>query len=403
MFGNQFIYECGKVSFKLDPQQKKIKVQNFINTIEATYENYDLAYFIHQNQDSFFTNTVSSDRWEHQGVKPGMKLIKAFKFFESNKEALYQLQSEASRIIQEDKIEGTLCFSVHPLDFLSLSCNAHKWRSCHSLDGEYRGGNLSYMVDHTTCICYIKSDDDTHIANFPADIPWNSKKWRVLLYFNEDDSMIFAGKQYPFGSQEGMNYIRDIITNYFKRGNWHEWEQVFDSFTSPTTDNTFYCDEQYALYGGRRIVKLNDLVKDAEGSLQFNDVLHSSSYEPIYIGNTSLLFESNIAPIIVGGTVKCLRCGEELVTHHEVMCCDTCEQQEGSVGSNLYQECSCCGARVSSELMRYDVNNEPACPRCVEQYYCFCEECGDLCHVDNRKYDRETNQYLCYLCYEEGK
>ena len=86
-----------------------------------------------------------------------MKLVRAFKFFETDKELLNEIQSVASMIIQEDKIEGTLCLSVHPLDFISSSENTHNWRSCHALDGEYRAGNLSYMLDKTTVMCYLNS------------------------------------------------------------------------------------------------------------------------------------------------------------------------------------------------------------------------------------------------------
>ena len=84
-------------------------------------------------------------------------------------------------ILQEDKIEGTLCFSVHPLDFLSSSENTYNWRSCHSLDGEFCAGNLSYMADSATMICYLKSDKEEILPRFPEDIPWNNKKWRVFL------------------------------------------------------------------------------------------------------------------------------------------------------------------------------------------------------------------------------
>jgi hypothetical protein len=56
-----------------------------------------------------------------------MKLAKAFKFFTDSKTVLYDLQNRASQIIQEDKVEGTLCLSVHPLDFLSSSMNTYNW------------------------------------------------------------------------------------------------------------------------------------------------------------------------------------------------------------------------------------------------------------------------------------
>ena len=40
---------------------------------------------------------------------------------------LYTLQNKASQIIQEDCVEGTVCFSVHPLDYLSISENIYNF------------------------------------------------------------------------------------------------------------------------------------------------------------------------------------------------------------------------------------------------------------------------------------
>ena len=127
-------------------------------------------------------------------IPRGMKIVKSFKYFEKDEDTLADIQSAASMIIQEDKIEGKLCMSVHPLDFLSLSENTYNWRSCHALDGDYRAGNLSYMVDSSTVICYLKSDRDERLPNFPPEVKWNSKKWRVLLFFSNDWDMIFAGR-----------------------------------------------------------------------------------------------------------------------------------------------------------------------------------------------------------------
>lgn len=406
IFGNKLIYEHGKVSFPLDPQQKHTKIANFIDMITNTYENYDLADFIWRNADSFFDNLVSVDSiWQEKGIKKGMKLIKAFKFFEEDKEVLYQLQSEASRIIQEDKVEGILCFSVHPLDFLSVSCNAHKWRSCHALDGEYRAGNLSYMVDKVTMICYVKSEKDAQIVGFPDDLLWNSKKWRVLLYLNPTDSMIFAGKQYPFSSQEGLNYVRDILLTRLQQFNryWHPWTQAISTITDPDINMEFCLDSYYALYQGTRIMELEDIIKDTPGALQFNDVLNSSCYKPYYTGRVRHFVGSSeaVSCIEVGDAVKCLRCGKDYITHHEIMTCDECERLYGPSDSSLFRECTCCGARVSTDLIYYDVNDDPICPECQKQHYVICPECGELCHTNELKYDRETGRYLCNLCHEE--
>ena len=113
--------------------------------------------------------------------------------------------------IQENKVTGTLCFSVHPLDFLSSSENNYNWRSCHALDGEYRAGNLSYMLDKSTIICYLKGAEKVKLPLFPEYIPWNNKKWRVLLHFSENWDIIFAGRQYPFESEEGIEIVRTLL------------------------------------------------------------------------------------------------------------------------------------------------------------------------------------------------
>jgi hypothetical protein len=156
LFGG-LIYEWpGTIEFVLDDTQKRSRVMEFVGIVSDNFNNPELADFIEANLDSFYENKVSTD----DKMPKGMKLLKAFKYFEKNQTALRNLQDMASQIIQEDKIKGTLCFSVHPLDYLSSSENTYNWRSCHSLDGEYRAGNLSYMVDNSTFLIYLKGADN---------------------------------------------------------------------------------------------------------------------------------------------------------------------------------------------------------------------------------------------------
>ena len=126
--------------------------------------------------------------------------MKALKFFIDNEGALRHYQDRISNIIQANSFSGILCLSIHPLDYLSSSENMSNWRSCHALDGEYAAGNLSYMTDPSTIICYLKSNDenDVILPMFPPDVPWNSKKWRCLLHFSDDKDMMFMSKHYPF-------------------------------------------------------------------------------------------------------------------------------------------------------------------------------------------------------------
>ena len=197
----QLIWEWPEqVAFELGSKEKNLRVDDFVELIQNRWQNNDLADFVAFEKDGFFSNQVTRQYICPQRnliIPQGMKLLKAFKFFENDVKVLNDIQSAASMIIQEDKITGTLCLSVHPLDFLSLSENTHNWRSCHALDGEYRGGNLSYMVDRSTIICYIRSNRDDYLPDF-GDVKWNSKKWRVLLFFSNKWDMLFAGRQYPF-------------------------------------------------------------------------------------------------------------------------------------------------------------------------------------------------------------
>ena len=226
VMGGKLIYEYPEtVYFELGPKEKSLRVDDFISMVENRWDNYDLSLFIEAQKEGFFSNqVVESYNYNGQIIPKGMKLLKAFKFFESNTKVLNDIQSAASMIIQEDKVEGKLCLSVHPLDFLSSSENTHNWRSCHALDGDYRGGNLSYMVDKSTIMCYLKSTKNEKLPNFPKEVPWNSKKWRVLLFFSNDWNMIFAGRQYPFYTESGLNFVKDkILSEKFKLGDWSEW------------------------------------------------------------------------------------------------------------------------------------------------------------------------------------
>ena len=210
-FGNQLIYEFpNKVQFYLTDAEKDSRINEFIIKLDEEYEYYDLARFVDHMRESFFNNITDKDfmTCDDIVIKAGTKIIKSFKYFNIEPCHLEDLQNEASRIIQENCIEGYLCFSVHPLDFLSTAETTHKWRSCHALDGEHRSGNLSYMVDNSTIIAYLRSEDkDVKLPRFPGWIGWNSKKWRTLLYFSDDRNMIMAGRQYPIASQNGLDEI----------------------------------------------------------------------------------------------------------------------------------------------------------------------------------------------------
>lgn len=420
-FGDRLIYEFPeKVSFEVTDELKKQRVQNFINYIwEIGYDS--LGRFLDHQKDGFYLNQVIEEyNFLGKIITKGTKLLKAFKYFISDEQLLHQLQDKASMILQENKIEGTLCFSVHPLDYLSISENTYNWRSCHALDGEYRAGNLSYMMDKSTIVCYLKGEDQVKLPNFPEDVLWNSKKWRVLLYLSNDWTMIYAGKQYPFSSDSGMKMLIDkcfnkkICLDRFEpwcrpmSAKWTDWT----SFSLPQIRRELNDKEvlRYDLYYDYiplscGFLKLNTLVKDIKGSKHFNDVLKSSCYTPIYTQMINRQFndEFECLPNLktrfeIGEYTYCLRCGEaEVMDSCSTMMCYDCELRYGVSENEDFGFCAECGARIATENACY-VDDEVYCPTCYHDIAETCENCGDSYLRQDMVYDEKNDIYLCRWC-----
>lgn len=409
-FGGQLIYEWPeKVSFELGSREKSLRLDDFIGVLENRYENYDLAEFVRANKEGFFSNQVVESYTTSKGdtIPKGMKLLRAFKFFESDANALEAEQNAASMIIQEDKIEGTLCLSVHPLDFLSTSENTHNWRSCHALDGEYRSGNLSHMIDHSTFICYLKSSKDEKLPNFPPDVPWNSKKWRVLFYMSDRWDMIFAGRQYPFCTETGLDFVKNKV---FPRANLGDFSSWIDKKYCGFKDKDVYSNFSHSyvpVVDG--LVALDELVINEPGSLQFNDVLSSSCYDALYAYKRVECFGGyKYAPMHkftrfhVGGKCNCTRCGKYPIEITSSFMCNDCELEYGDSEDDMFAYCPCCGSRYYyDDGVWVEGDEECVCPSCADRETTICDCCGTRHYTSAMVYSRKHNKYLCPECWDE--
>ena len=404
-FCGKLIYEVPtKVHFTLDEKERTSHFNSFVDDISNIYHNYQLVDFLNANADGFYNNTIKRP-YECGGIKvpSGMKLVNAFKYFENDKNLLEQFQIQASQVIQEDKVEGTLCFSVHPLDFLSTSVNTYNWRSCHALDGEYRAGNLSYMVDKSTIVCYLKGADNVRLDAFPYDVPWNSKKWRVLLYLSDKWDMIMAGKQYPFPSKNGLDQsLEHLLKALNFTASYSEWRS--DYFSSITTKDkrTVELRDKYLLVNNN-LHKMREIVENGENALQFNDLLRSTSYiEPYYsVQKNYLWFFDGTPHFTIGEHVKCLHCGENIIGVPELMVCRYCaEDYDYFEDDDDAYTCDCCGCRIADNCWHM-VDDELICDNCYDTECYECERCGEIHFNSNKVYDRETKQYVCNYCYEQ--
>lgn len=374
--------------------------------VENTWRNPELSSFILTEGDGFWSNIVRKDYTINGIFIPrGMKLVKAFKYFEHDPEALDQLQTKASMLIQEDKVSGKLCFSVHPLDFLSASENDYNWRSCHALDGDYRTGNLSYITDSSTFMVYLKGHESARLPNFPADVPWNSKKWRCLFFLSDNWNVVFAGRQYPFMSADALDYLRPLIAKYLHNdvSDWSVWhDEVINTFPFKPSigpmDNG-PCDmelkDEYVNINGTLYSK-HELIKPGASSFYFNDLLDSTCYKPYYMVHKWK--GSRGAKITIGGPAKCIVCGKDDCCSTASMFCKECELEYGNLSyDDEVTYCTCCGNRMFIDDA-FMVEGQAICEACHSEYVGQCEHCHQVLFKDHLRYNRRTHQNLCFWC-----
>lgn len=382
LFNGQYIYEYGKVKIEMTHALKRKAFDNFIKGLNAYPR---LAAFVcYQGYTSFYTNKTEYRYDAGEEVIPeGSKLLKAFKYFITDKETLRTIQDEASMIIQQKYLEGILCLSVHPLDYLSLSENTYNWRSCHALDGDYRAGNISYMLDNSTVVCYLKSEEDVKLHMF-GSVKWNSKKWRMLLHFSSDQSLVFAGRQYPFGNDSILSEIKKVL------------ETLGLTFETPTWKETH--EEEYEtryIDFKNTITLITDIISDCDFPCHYNDLLYSSYYtNPYYL----ISDVKKDLTVNIGERVYCLLCGKELVEPEEgTLLCDKCDS---------LVEVYCDGCHRAVENYDYDedlIHTEEGytyCPECAEKLAHTCDVCGGYYNYETLRTYGELD-YICPYCYEQ--
>lgn len=369
------IYESPEVvTFELDSDNKNRNVDQFLSWVYHEYGENMYAFF-KDNYDAILNNKLER---EYEGYPSGMKLSKVLmQKFGSNAE---EVRQKLSMLIQSNKICGKLCISVHPLDYLSASENNHGWRSCHALDGEYRAGNVSYMMDTCTIIVYLKSaDKEVKLPRFPEDVPWNDKKWRCYFYFDPINLIVYAGRQYPFHSDTALDLCSDLFYKFkYFDPDW-DGRYVYDIDTkfrpygirgvTEINGMKFNFDETKVIVGNesdRAVVPLKRFVETDPDAMCYNDLLLNHSYAPrIMTYSTYCWLPRHVSTkMVVGKGFNCVCCGERLPSDSDSFCCSNCEEEE--------------------------------------EYVFVCRDCGDVFHdINYLTFNPAVGGYQCNACFQK--
>ncbi len=274
-------------------------------------------------------------------------------------ELFEQLQTDVSTVIDEkvDK-KGTLCISIHPMDYFTMSDNEYGWSSCMSWTekGCHHEGTIGCLGGEDCVVAYIKGERDS------ADLGWNSKKWRQLVGINK--SGIITNRHYPSHrpdvEQEVIKMLRTIAE---KNMGWKYVEKPTN-----TSDARFGWIEMGIMY---------------------DDICNSSESVLVYVADD--LAEGERAKFNFASNGCCFECG--------------CQFEEDGVGNLVCYECQgvqwcpSCEEYVSDDHFTRVADGDYVCEYCLNEYYVWCEECDEYHYRDYCVYIEGLGAYVCEDCF----
>lgn len=256
-----------------------------------------------------------------------------------------------SMVLNQKKMSGTLCISIHPMDYMTMSDNYCDWSSCMSWqdDGCYRQGTVEMMNSEMVIVAYLKSSSDMRLPKGT----WNSKKWRELFIVNPQ--IITNVKSYPYKSDclttEVLTWLKELTD-----------AANFGNYDTETTRFNMYDSSEASARFAEKDIRIRPYT-----SMMYND-FESECGQIAYIGKD---IEGRYS-FCYSGPSECMCCGsiEGEFNGEGVLCCNECEGVE---------YCSCCGDRIEYEYESgYQVDGENLCDGCYEEEACECAISGDV-------------------------
>ena len=300
-------------------------------------------------------------------LSTGAKTIKAIgKIAEGfNLSGYEEFRIAHSQKLNDKLIEGTLCLSIHPLDYLTMSDNDCGWTSCMSWfeKGEYRQGTVEMMNSGCVVVAYLESTTNMVIRGGE----WNSKRWREL--FVVDENVLAGIKGYPYWHGGLEEHVLHWIKELAETNLGYSYEDEISTYETGNHNTIFFHTNQ-----------------------MYND----------FYSNHKIIMSKNYGGedyhINYSGVSQCLCCGEPLYDNYDNesnVYCNDCDSS---------YHCYNCDGSYRIDDMFY-VDGEYYCEWCYDEYTEDCAVCGER-HVSDDHYrvclalgpDKIYEQFSMFVC-----
>ncbi len=291
-----------------------------------------------------------------------------------------------SLVLNQKKLRGNLCLSIHPMDYITMSDNDCGWQSCMQWmeeQGDYRLGTIEMMNSPYCVVAYVEAREDMGLWN--GEARWNSKRWRQLLMITPE--MLLGNKQYPYFSDDlqgaAMKWLRDLANA-----------------------GDFRCVEnkkRYGPYADEALQIINqrwNKVGTEEVYVHFwFDYMYCDIYDHrmAFIARSAMNQYEKRIEYNLSGPAVCTQCGEVIYKNGD---CDVEPHWTTCRGCNDMWRCTFCGDWHYGEAYYAEDSDEPYCCYCYENELSRCEVCGDrVTHTEGiyiRLLPNADEEHECY-------
>lgn len=242
------------------------------------------------------------------GVKPLRILRKTLNFIEfPHMESFEKFCNDISYELTNTKNTTTnLVFSIHPIDFMTMSHNTCNWTSCMNWDsGCYSNGTIEMMNSNMAIVAYVESSDQDFTIN-GRNIP--NKSWRCLYYLHKD--IICSGKPYPFYNNNlvrgGLNALANLVKENLNWDYQYKNQQYFDMCNFDSNEDARNYIEPF--YPQKHNIILYNY------AAMYNDLVHDHDEEYYCYRN----WVPRTLKLCVSGPATCVICGKPITTTSEI-------------------------------------------------------------------------------------